>query len=140
MKLKIKELEPACKAFRKLDGYDRVITLDGKEVVIWVPYQLGGKTRYSISKNIRILAGRIEDFQKSKDGVIKEVTGGGNIIRRDETEKIDAFVKKVAALMEEEDEIEGLMQLTLADLKLDQDEDINPIPSEVINGISSFIK
>ncbi len=140
MKLKINQIKVLHEAFANLDGYQKAVKIDGQDKLVWTPYSLGGKTRYTIAKNLRILGVKINDFNKARDGLIREISGGATFIKKEETEKVEKFVAKVNELAEVEDEVDGLLQVTLEDLKLNEESDINPYPSNVINGLTLLIE
>lgn len=140
MKLKINQIKTLHDAFSSLDGYQRAVKVDGAEKLIFQPYTLSGKTRYAIAKNLRILGSKITDFNKARDGLITEISGGQTFIKKEDTEKIETFVTKVNELAEVEDEVDGLLSVTPAELGLELETDLNPFPSNVINGLTLLIK
>ncbi len=140
MKLKINQIKELQDAVSNLDGYQKAVKVEGSDKLIFQPYSLSGKTRYSIAKNLRILTTKITDFNKARDGLIQEISGGQNFIKKEDTELIQKFVTRANELAETEDDVEGLLSFTLAELKLDQDEDVNPYPANVINGLALLIK
>lgn len=140
MKLKINQIKVLHDAFSNLDGYQKALKIDGADKLIFQPYSLSGKTRYAIAKNLRILGTKINDFNKARDGLILEITGGVPMIKKEETDKIEQFVGKLNELSEVEDEVDGLIQITTAELGLELESDLNPFPSNVINGLTLLIK
>ncbi len=140
MKLKIAQIKILNEALHSLDGYQKAVKIDGQDKLINVPYNLSGKTRYSIAKNSRILQARVDDFNKARDGLILEISGGASFIKQEETEKIQKFVEKLNVLSEVEDEVDGLLSFSLKELGLEEDTDLNPYPVSVINGLTLLIK
>ncbi len=140
MKLKIAQIKVLHDAFSALDGYQKVVKVDREDKIVFVPYTLSGKTRYAIAKNKRILETKIGDFNKARDGLILEITGGVPMIKKEDTANIEKFVAKLNELSEVEDDVDGLLQLTLAELGLELETDLNPFPSSVINGLTLLIK
>jgi len=140
MKLKINQIKELQDALSNLDGYQRAVKVDGADKLVFQPYSLSGKTRYAIAKNLRILTTKISDFNKARDGLIKEISGGQNFIKKEDTENVEKFVARVNELAEVEDDVDGLIQFTLAELGLELETDLNPFPSSVINGLTLLIK
>ncbi len=140
MKLKIAQIKTLHDAFSNLDGYQKAVKVDGVDKIVFVPYTLSGKTRYAIAKNLRILSTKIADFNKARDGLIIEVSGGANFIKKEDTDKIEKFVSLLNQLSEVEDEVDGLLTLSLKELGLEEETDLNPFPATVINGLAQLIK
>lgn len=143
MKLKIAEVKTILDALLQLDGYDQIAKIKQpngltEDKVVRKPYDLSGKTRWNISKNITILSKKMEGFDKVKNDLIAQISEGKNIILKDETAKIKAFEKEVSSILEIEEEIDGLLKLTPKELKLDLDLDVNPFPNSVINPLMAL--
>lgn len=139
MKLKIAQIKTLHDAFSNLDGYQKAVKVDGADKLVFVPYTLSGKTRYNIAKNLRILGTKIGDFNKARDGLILEITGGVPMIKKEDTANIEKFVAKLNELSEVEDDVDGLLKLTPSELGLELETDLNPFPSNVINGLTLLI-
>lgn len=132
MKLKIAQVQKLHNAISRLNGIERVIKIDGDDKVIFQPFNLSGKARWNIAKNISILEAMIESINKVRNDLINQISDGANVIKADETEKLAKFNAEMSAILETEEEVNGLLKLTQSQLKLDSDEDINQFPPEAI--------
>lgn len=139
MKLKIAQIKRLLESLSKLDGYEAVVEVDGNKKVILKPYDLSGKVRWNISKNINILTDRMQGFSKVQNDLIVQISGGKNVIPKEDTEKVSEFIKQITEVVESEEDVGGLLVLSQADLKLDSDKDINPFPPTVISGLSELL-
>jgi len=135
MKLKITKVQELQNALGQLDGIDKAVRVDEKDRIIRQPFQLSGRARWNIAKNVRILSDRIEAFSQVRNDLIKQISGGKNIIEKNETEKMEAFQKEITSVLETEEEVDGLLTISREDLNLDQ----NPIPTWVIVALAPLI-
>lgn len=140
MKLKIAQIKVLHEALSQLDGYQKAVSVDGQDKLVFAPYSLSGKTRYAIAKNLRILGVKINDFNKARDGLILEISGGKSFIKKEDTELIEKFVSKLNEISEIEEDVDGILQFSVKELGLEEETDLNPFPSNVINGLTLLIK
>lgn len=75
MKLKFSQAADLLAALAALDGYDRIIKDAGNERIARELYKLG-PLRLPIAKNIRVLREALEDFQRARNGLVMEASGG----------------------------------------------------------------
>jgi hypothetical protein len=137
MKLKIKKIRELFEALASLDGYTEYS--DGK-VKEKVYYDFSGKTKYNIIKNLNILKRHLENFDKTRDELIKSISGGKDSISQDDKEAILRFNKALSEILETEEEVKGLLKIKFNDLCLDDKKDLegklirkaNKIPNTVI--------
>jgi hypothetical protein len=132
MKLKVKDAKIILNSLLQLDGYEAVVKIDGNDRIIKKPYDLSGKTRWNIIKDISILERKMLDFEKLRNQLILEISEGKGGIMENEKDKLQKFSDKITPVLMEEEEVDGLLKLTRADLKLDSESDINPFPNGVI--------
>src|SRR4249920_1731908 len=124
MKLKINQIKTLQDAISNLDGYQKAIKIEGSDKLVWTPYYLSGKTRYAIAKNLRILTTKLDDFNKARDAMIREISGGKNVIEKSETDKIEKFVVRIDELADTEDDVDGLISFSLKELGLEEETDL----------------
>lgn len=63
------------------------------------PDGLSGKAIYAIARNINKLEPEIKAYQKSRDELIKSISGGLNVIDQNDKEKIELFTNKVEEML-----------------------------------------
>jgi hypothetical protein len=132
MKLKISQINELKEAISGLEGTQEVH--DGK--VITKPFKLSGKTRWNLSKNLAILSRKMEGYEKVKNDLLLQISGGSGIIKEAEVEKIAEFTKQVREIITTEEEVDGLLKIKEEELKLDE----NPIPLAVLSSLSLLIE
>lgn len=135
-KLIIREALSLYNALPALDGHVVETTTESKGEKNTsrkvVPYVFGadgkggGKVRWNIAKNIDILKAEADRFNKVRDALIMEISGGSPSIPEDNREAINALSKRVQELLDSEVEISGLLTISLADLNLENNPDLTP--------------
>lgn len=135
MKLKITKIKELQTALLKLDGYDKIANVDGKDKIVKEPFKLSGKVRWNIAKNVRILNRELEGFDKVRGDVITQISEGSNVIKPEETEKMKKFQDAMAQILNDETEVEGLLKFNEEDFNLEA----NPIPAEALVGLELII-
>ena len=144
MKLKIKIIRALFEALVSLDGYTEFA--DGK-IKEKVYYNFSGKTKYNIIKNLNILKRYIENFDKTRDELIKSISGGKDSIAQEDKESILKFNKSVAEILETEEDVKGLLKIKFDDLWLDDEKDTdgkivrkgNKIPNTIIESLWDYL-
>lgn len=145
MTIKIKKILELYEAFASLDGYTEI--KDGK-VSEKTYYYFGGKTKYNLVKNLNVLKRHYENFEKTRDELVKSISGGSDSIKADEPEKLEKFNKELVALLDTEEEVSGLLKVKFEALNLDDEKDKdgkivrfgNKIPNTTISKIFDFVE
>lgn len=75
MKIKLSDASNLLVALCALDGYERIIKDGANEKTALDSYKLGA-LRLPIAKNVRVLRGALEDFQRARNGLVMEASGG----------------------------------------------------------------
>ncbi len=138
MQYTVKQLNDLYAAFAALDGQTHVLKDEAAktEKAVLVPYKFGGKTRYTIGKNLAILKRHNEAFVKARDGLILELSEGSGTIDDANTALIGRLNKELQDLMSQEEDGSNLFLLSEKDLNLDE----NPIPGSVLAILLTLIK
>ncbi len=124
-------------ALSSLDGYAHIIKgEDGKDKSITVPYKFTGKVRWNIAKALTITKTYTDNYTKTRDAAINEISGGVGSIKEGDTEKIGRLNMELSSLLEVKEEVVGLLSFTQADLNLDD----NPIPVSVLTALTPLLE
>lgn len=122
--LKIKDITSLYGALSSLDGEQKVV--EGAEgalsKIVIVPYKFGGKARWAIVKNLGILKRYVDDFGKSRDALINELSSGAGLIQEDDHQTIAKLNQGLTEILETEQEVSGLLKLSEDSLNLDQNQ------------------
>lgn len=145
MTIKIKKILELYEAFASLDGYTEI--KDGR-VSEKIYYYFGGKTKYNLVKNLNILKRYFDNFEKTRDELVKSISGGGDSIKANESEKLEKFNKELAVILESEEDVSGLLKIKFEALNLDDEKDKdgrvirlgNKIPNTIISKIFDFVE
>lgn len=144
MKLKMKEIIVLFQALTALNGASRVVKVDGRDKVIEEPYALSPKFRWNASKNRNILRQLVDIRDEVAMGLQKGLRAFRAKLnpsddpkenQRKLQDEIDRVNDQLAALSNEEHEVEGLRTLTATGLNLKE----SPIPPSVIDELMTLI-
>lgn len=131
MKLKLNQTIQLLNTLASLDGYNTVID---KKVVI-CPYNFSGKTRWNLAKNISVLKKHAEVYETARLSIIKSLAPDGNTAVIDNDPALRAkFIGLHNDLLNQEDEVEGLLKISAEDVLRDG----NQIPSTVISVLTEL--
>lgn len=98
-------------------------------------YDFGHKTRYKMFKAHRILSGRVEDLEKARVALVREIAPRDLAIKPG-TAEMNAFSDKWEAFLNETEEVNGLAPFALnAELRFD----INKIPVAVLCDLGDLL-
>jgi hypothetical protein len=140
MKLTILKVCQLYDALSALDGLEQVFVIGGENRLVKKPYDFSGKVKWNLAKNVRILRPHVEAFQKVRDDIVKEVTGGKNTITDKDGGQWDAVLAKVQEVQSQEEDVTGLLAFTTKDLGLDSDDlTSNQIPLKVLEALDFLI-
>lgn len=87
------------------------------------PYQFGAKLRYAIIRNLAILGRRVEAFDKARNEALTRISGGSGVVEQTDpeyTKKVAALQAELNQLLENEEEVIGLFNLSLEAFDLDK--------------------
>jgi hypothetical protein len=142
MKLKISKICQLYAALSALDGVEEVHEINDKKTIVKKPYNFTGKVRWNLAKNMRILKPHVDDVNKIRDTLIKEVSGGEDQIGEGDKEKIKEFTTKYTEVNSQEEDVEGLLVLSPKDLGLEEEdaEKANKIPLFVLDALDVLVK
>lgn len=127
MKLKVQKLQELNAAVQTLEGRDEVHEIKGEKVVVKKPFEFTGKVRWNIAKNLACLSRELQGFEKVRDDIIRKV-GNGESIDRNDAEKVAEFEKLMLEVLQTDNEVNGVLTLSEADLNLE----VNPILNEAV--------
>lgn len=127
-KLPLRKIIGLYETLSQLDGHTEVVYDDGgkPQKGKTTPYKFGpngeggGKVRYAIVKNIAILKRYIDDYSKARDAMLVSLSDGSGMIKDSDQEKIAKFNVEVTKLLDQEEEVSGLLSIKIDDLNLEQ--------------------
>ena len=133
IELKISAIREIFYALQNFDGQDKIVKNENGEKSVRIPYQLSGKIRWNIAKNINILRSLVEASDDAIKSIIREITEGksSSISAKDNPREFELYNKKLNELLEEKSEINGLLKFKYNDFNLDEPIS-NPIPPTVL--------
>lgn len=136
LKLKLEQILPLANALASLDqGQTKIIKQgDAPDKVLQLPYEFSGATRWAIARNLGALKREVEAFEKTRADLIKQISGGGAEIKKDEPEKFAKYLAEITPIVESTLKLE-LQRLKPDDLKLDQ----NPIPASTLVALEPIL-
>lgn len=134
MKLKLnllgmREIE---RAFRALDGYERVV-MDGDRERVVTEYHALGATRLDIAKNLNKLKAALSALEEARVALVRECKGGPGDLSAADPEW-PRFVAEFEAMANREEEIE-LVEIRRDALRLDR----NPLPIPALAALEAII-
>ncbi len=121
MKLSRKLLVELANAHARLDGAPEA------------GYKFGPTTRYRLAKNLRILRGVVEDIDKARVGLVRQIWPDGMPAK--DTPEMTRFTIEWQLFLDAEDDVKNLMTFSLADLNLEA----NHIPVTVLASLGPVI-
>ncbi len=134
MKVTVNTAHKLVNALLALDGRQKAVKNGDSESIIVEPYKLG-PARLAIAKNTSRLRAVLTDFEKARDGLIKEISNGGDSI--DPAKDPDGFKRfnlAVRDMLSDESDVD-IVPIEASKLNLDQ----NDIPPAVIVDLEEII-
>jgi hypothetical protein len=131
----IKNILNLFEQFKALNGYNKVVNVNGQDSVVVTPYQFDSKTVWNISRNLNILRKHITNYEASTDMAMLQI-GIDKKTGTSDAEKIKEFNKVNADFLAEVVTLDKLFMIKYTGLNVDK----NPIPSGVIAELSDFIE
>ena len=122
-------------ALRALDGREAVAGEGPAARVVVVPFKLG-TLRHTIARNLGALRPHLDAFEEARNGLIRELTGGGCAIdAAADPKKFSEFSTKVSEMAAAKETLE-LETFPAAALRLD----INEITPDAIEALSDLME
>lgn len=126
-KLTIEQADRVLAGLTALDGYDKVIKDGASERTVKVPYDLTGKLRLLIARDIDALTPAVKRFAKTRQEIVAQATAG----KTPDQAEVAKVNKSVQELLDSEEQFD-LGKIGDTELKLD----VNPIPPSVLSQLS----
>ena len=135
METTIKNILNLFEQFKALNGYNKVVSVNGQDSVVNTPYQFDSKTVWNISRNLNILRKHITNYEASTDMAMLQM-GIDKKTGTTDPVKIKEFNKANTDFLAEVVTLDKLFMIKYTGLNVDK----NPIPSGVIAELSDFIE
>jgi len=135
METTIKNILNLFEQFKALNGYNKVVNVNGQDSVVNTPYQFDSKTVWNISRNLNILRKHITNYEASTDMAMLQM-GIDKKTGTTDPVKIKEFNKANTDFLAEVVTLDKLFMIKYTGLNVDK----NPIPSGVIAELSDFIE
>jgi len=135
METTIKNILNLFEQFKALNGYNKVVNVNGQDSVVNTPYQFDSKTVWNISRNLNILRKHITNYEASTDMAMLQM-GIDKKTGITDPVKIKEFNKANTDFLAEVVTLDKLFMIKYTGLNVDK----NPIPSGVIAELSDFIE
>ena len=135
METTIKNILNLFEQFKALNGYNKVVNVNGQDSVVNTPYQFDSKTVWNISRNLNILRKHITNYEASTDMAMLQI-GIDKKTGTTDPVKIKEFNKANTDFLAEVVTLDKLFMIKYTGLNVDK----NPIPSGVIAELSDFIE
>lgn len=136
LSLKLDQILSLANALASLDaGQTRIVKQgDAADKVVQLPYEFSGATRWAIARNLGALKREVEAFDKARGDLIKQISGGGTEIKKENAEQMARYLKEITPVAETPVKVD-LQCLKPDDLKLD----VNPIPSTTLVALEPIL-
>lgn len=135
METTIKNILNLFEQFKALNGYNKVVSVNGQDSAVNTPYQFDSKTVWNISRNLNILRKHITNYEASTDMAMLQM-GIDKKTGTTDPVKIKEFNKANTDFLAEVVTLDKLFMIKYTGLNVDK----NPIPSGVIAELSDFIE
>lgn len=134
--MKLKEIQILYTAITAIDKYDTIVKdSSGKDAIISRAYSFSGKTAWNLAKNRSILKPFVELIQETRNKLIKQVSGGLEQIELSDKDAVQKFLLEINPVLEQEQEVQGLLKIKVEDLKLSE----NPISPSILEALIPII-
>ncbi|HEY0966926.1 MAG TPA: hypothetical protein VGD88_06025 [Opitutaceae bacterium] len=137
LKLKYAQLVELGSALSALDGAQRVVPQgDGKpSAVVFTAYELGGKTRLVIARNVAAIKTPLEAFEQTRQALLKQVSPGAPEKVATDPELTAKFIALWNDATKDPVTVD-LAKIPEDDLKLDA----NAVPPSVLTALLPILK
>lgn len=99
------------------------------------PFKFSAKVRYSLAKNLRIFRTRTDDVIQARNQFVRSHVPPGEKTPEQGTPEFEKLDTELRAFLQESEEVDGVMKLTLNDLQLD----LNPVPISVLCALGPLV-
>jgi len=134
MEISINAAVTAFNRFKLLNGYDKVVEIDGASKTIFIPFQFNSSTCWNIAKNINVLRKVTADYEDAQKLLVASMGIDDNTYTTD-PEKYKKFVSELNTLLSKKVEVNGVLKIKLSGLNLDK----NPIQPGLLADLADYI-
>ena len=134
MEISINAAVTAFNRFKLLNGYDKVVEIDGASKTIFIPFQFNSSTCWNIAKNINVLRKVTSDYEDAQKLLVASMGVDDNTYTTD-PEKYKKFVAELNTLLSKNIEVNGILKIKLSGLNLDK----NPIQPGLLADLADYI-
>ena len=134
MEISINAAVTAFNRFKLLNGYDKVVEIDGASKTIFIPFQFNSSTCWNIAKNINVLRKVTSDYEDAQKLLVASMGIDDNTYTTD-PEKYKKFVSELNTLLSKKIEVNGILKIKLSGLNLDK----NPIQPGLLADLADYI-
>ena len=134
MEISINAAVTAFNRFKLLNGYDKVVEIDGASKTIFIPFQFNSSTCWNIAKNINVLRKVTADYEDAQKLLVASMGVDDNTYTTD-PEKYKKFVAELNTLLSKKVEVNGVLKIKLSGLNLDK----NPIQPGLLADLAVYI-
>lgn len=120
--------------FKLLNGYDKVVEIDGVSKTIFIPFQFNSSTCWNIAKNINVHRKVTVDYEDAQKLLVTSMGIDDNTYIND-PEKYKKFVAELNTLLSKKVEVSGVLKIKLSGLNLDK----NPIQPGLLADLADYI-
>ena len=104
MEISINAAVTAFNRFKLLNGYDKVVEIDGASKTIFIPFQFNSSTCWNIAKNINVLRKVTSDYEDAQKLLVASMGIDDNTYTND-PEKYKKFVGELNTLLSKKIEL-----------------------------------
>jgi hypothetical protein len=134
MELAVQDIINTFNRFKMLNGYEKVIDVDGKPKAVFTPYQFNESTAWNIAKNINVLRKLVTEYEEDNKLMVETMKVDEKTINTD-PEKYKTFTEELTKVLEKKVEVSGLLKIKLSGLNLSH----NPIQPGLLADIADHI-
>lgn len=134
VKLSIEKADKLLSGLLALDGYEKVVKDGGSERPVKVVYDLSGRLRLLIAKDIDVLSPAIRRFSKTRQELVGAASVATHKIPVEGTPEFVKLSKDVQDMLDSEEQFD-LLKIKEEELKLDA----NPISASVLSQLSPVL-
>jgi hypothetical protein len=134
MEITINAAVTAFNRFKLLNGYDKVVEIEGQKKTIFIPFQFNSSTCWNIAKNINVFRKITADYEDAQKLLVVSMGVEDNTYTTD-PEKYKKFVAELNNLLLKKVEVSGVLKIKLSGLNLDK----NPIQPGLLADLADYI-
>lgn len=135
IKMSLEKAANLLAGLQSLDGWDKVVKDGATERVVHVHYEMSGRLRMLIARDIDTLAPAISAFGKARADILTQArAANAGKLPENDTPEAGKALKEIQGLLDGEEQF-SLLKIGEAELKLDA----NPIPPSVLRQLAPLI-